>query len=131
MVAIANTSTPAGAVAAAILRILVHQGRHVIAYTPLLTGFSSGEIAPGYEEEAKARKLALFQGLCMSLPSTGAAVVEVGVGSFNTAGLYTSLRHADIIGVEPNDKVTPTLHITWALHTFNHDLALYTHFKLY
>ena len=68
-------------------------------------GFASGEVAPGYETEASGRKRRLFDGLFQSLPR-GAAVLEVGPGSLPNAAFYTSLRHADMIGVDPNDQVS-------------------------
>lgn len=70
----------------------------------LAYGFASGEVAPGYEAEASGRKRRLFDGLFQSLPR-GAAVLEVGPGSLPNAAFYTSLRHADMIGVDPNDQM--------------------------
>ena len=77
----------------------------VFTWARVRAGFASGEIAPGYEGEARGRKRRLFDGVFQTLPR-GAAVLEVGPGSLPNAAFYTSLRHADVIGVDPNDQVS-------------------------
>lgn len=60
-----------------------------------------------YEAAVAPTKAALFAALLGGLPTKGASVVELGMGSFPNARFYNdgTDRALDIVGVDPNDSM--------------------------